>query len=346
MKYKSPYSGLDHNNAIFLATNENPYGLDPVIQQELSKLLSATNRYPMVENLELKNEIAKLYGAAPGNIVLGAGSDELLMLAALCFVDSGDNTIMAFPSFFRYKQVTELARGTCKTTTSTTFCHDLAAMRDLIDVKTKMIFICNPNNPTGTLLSAGEIEEFLQDVPKNVIVLVDEAYFDYVWPSDTKPALSLAIHQPNVLVLRSFSKFYSLAGLRIGYAIGHEDLVSRLNGIRSPYSINSIAQTAALLVLKDTQLNYRIAAENHKERLFYYHAFESLGLNYVESQANFIFVEFGPECGEIVDRLRQDNIVVRRCDIFGLPDYVRITIGTPQENRAVVSCLTQILSRE
>jgi len=344
MKYNSPYQGINSNNAIYLATNENPYELPKDIQQELSRTLSLVNRYPKVENGELKEKIASVHKIKPENIVIGAGSDELLMLIVMNYVGNSDNTIMANPSFFRYKQLTEFAGGDCRLVNCKDFYHDLDAMKKEIDEKTKIIFICNPNNPTGTMLSTDEIEVFVKNIPSHVVVVIDEAYFDYVYPRDSKSGIELINQFPNIIVLRSFSKFFALAGLRIGYAVGSEKVIKKINGIRSPYNVNSIAQSAAIMMMDNDIFNENIYSEMQNEKQFIYNAFDQVGVKYFPSQANFIFVEFGDRCEEWCAKLKEHNIVIRPCGMFGYPNYARITIGTPQENKVVVDVLIKMIS--
>lgn len=344
MQYNSPYHGIDKNNAICLATNENPYGLPKDIQNELCKLLESTNRYPNVENALLKEKIANKYSVDPQNVLIGAGSDELLMLITIKHVYKGDNTIMSDPSFFRYKDLTELAGGKCKLVKGKNFHHDLDEIRKCIDDKTKIVFICNPNNPTGTMIRAEKIEMFINTLPKGILVVVDEAYFDFVYPKDSKSSIELINRFSNLIVLRSFSKFFALAALRIGYAIANKELISVINAIRSPYNVNSIAQAAAISVLDKPGFYDNTYLEVQQEKKYYYDFFSQSGIEYIPSQANFIFVDFGEKCEELCEDLKAFNIAVRPCRMFGYPNYARITIGSPEENKRVIASLASITS--
>lgn len=347
MKYKSPYAGVEASKMICLATNENPYGTQDKIVHVLSNALKTVNRYPKVNNEKLKEMIAERYNLTKDNVVVTAGSDELIIYSALKFVDNGDNTLMATPSFFRYKQATEIAGGQCKLIESTNFCHDLAAMKENIDEKTKMVFICNPNNPTGTFLTAEEIDNFISSISSNIIVVVDEAYFDFVYPKTLKSSVSLINKHKNLIVFKSFSKYFGLAGLRIGYALGDAEIISSLNSLRSPYNVNSLAQLAAMEILKDTSFfDDTLYAEINSQREYLYEAFKKLDLEYIPSQANFVFVKFGNNCNEICEKLKVANLIVRPCAMFGYPEYVRISLGTPAENKELVDALTKIISGE
>lgn len=346
MKYKSPYKGVDTSKVICLATNENSYALSQDIQESLYKEINFTNRYPKIDNDELKQLIADRYNVKSENIIIGAGSDELITLTALKFVNNGDNTIMSDPSFFRYKDLTELAGGKCKLVKGTDFCHDLKAIEESIDDKTKIIFICNPNNPTGTFITSEEIESFVKDIPRDVIVVVDEAYFDFVYPKTNESSVKLIDKYPNVLVFRTFSKFFGLAALRIGYAIGNKNVIEGINGLRSPYNVSSLAQTAAIEVLRNSDFFDNIYYEEiNKERQYYYDSFKELDIEYIPSQANFIFAKLGKECEKWCEQLQNSNIIIRPCRMFGYAEYVRISIGNPFENKKLIEVLKTIIAK-
>lgn len=347
MKYHSPYKGLNKEEVVCLATNENPYALPASIQERLMTQISTTNRYPKVDNESLRQLIAQRHQVEAKNIVIGAGSDELITYTALKFVNPGDNTVMANPSFFRYKDLTELAGGTCKLVTGNHFCHDLGAMKESIDEHTKIVFLCNPNNPTGTFIPVEEIEAFVKEIRKDIVVVVDEAYFDYVYPKETLSSITLIQKYPNVLVFRTFSKYFALAGLRIGYAVGNEEVIAGLNAIRSPYNVNTIAQAAAIEVLKSSEyFDKTYYEEIQEERLAYYKAFNKLGTEYIQSQANFIFARLGESCEKICENLKKYNLIVRPCAMFGYPEYIRVTIGSPDENRKFLMALEEVLDKK
>lgn len=346
MKYKSPYKGVDTSKVVCLATNESSYPLSQDIQESLYKEINFTNRYPKVDNEELKQLIADRYNVKSENILIGAGSDELITLTALKFVNNGDNTIMSDPSFFRYKDLTELAGGNCRLVKGKNFCHDLKAMKDSIDAKTKIVFICNPNNPTGTFISNEEIESFVKDIPKDVIVVIDEAYFDFVYPRKLQSSVKFIDKYPNIIVFRTFSKFFALAALRIGYAVGNKDVIESVNKLRSPYNVNSLAQAAAIEVLKKSDFFDNVYYEEiEKERTYYYDSFKTLDIEYIPSQANFVFAKFGKECEKWCEELQNLNIIIRPCRMFGYPEYVRISIGNSEENKRLIEALENIVNR-
>ncbi|SFR87849.1 histidinol-phosphate transaminase [Anaeromicropila populeti] len=344
MEYKSPYKGVNQKDMVCLATNENSHGLSEKIYEEICNDLKSVNRYPKVSNGDLKQLIANRHGLMAENVVLGSGSDELILYIALKYVKPGDNTIMANPSFFRYKDVTEIAGGSCKLVDCINFEHDLETMKSQIDDKTKIVFLCNPNNPTGTFMPIEKIEDFVKDVSPEIMIVVDEAYFDFVAPRETVSAASLLEKYSNIIVLRTFSKFFALAGLRIGYAVGCEAHIKGLDAMRSPYNVNSIAQAAALKVLEHLdELTNQFYEEINTEREYYYSMLDQLNISYIPSSANFIFIKFGKDCLKMCEQLKDNGIIIRPCDMFGYPEYVRITIGTREENEKLFAALKNII---
>lgn len=344
MAYQSPYHGVNTESMLRLATNENSHPLAEKIVNELTKGLYNVNRYPNVVNDELKELIAKKHKVNKENVVISSGSDELLVLSSLKYISKGDNSIMCVPSFFRYKEATELAKGICKTVECDNFQYNLQGILDSIDDRTKIIFICNPNNPTGTFIAPHIIEDFLKKVRKDIIIVIDEAYFDFVYPEDTTSSITLINKYKNIFVLRTFSKFYGLAGLRVGYGIANINLIKDIESIRPQYNVNSIAQQAASLVLTNNNKEYyNYYLEIVNEREYYYNEFKALNLKFYSSQANFIFVHFGEKAQKWIDQLKQKGIIIRPCAMFGYPEYVRITIGTHEENQKLITVLKSII---
>lgn len=344
MKYSSPYYGVDPKKTIYLASNDNPYNIPEDIQKEIAKALNYTNRYPLVYNVELEEKISKRHGLKPDNIILGAGSDELLTLLALKYINAGDNTIMCRPSFKRYKDITEFVGGTCREIEHKNFFHDLEAMANAIDENTKIVFICNPNNPTGTLHTIDEIESFIKTIPTNVLVVVDESCFDFVFPKDTNSSIELISKYNNLIVLRTLSKYYALAGLRIGYAISNPQVIDEIDSVKSPYNVSSIAQKAAKIMLDATEFTDKYYNEVQTEKQLYYDNLKELNLEYIPSHSNYIFIKFGENCAEWCKKLKDMNVIVRNCAIFGYPEYVRISIGSNHENRYLLNVLTEMIN--
>lgn len=345
MKYQSPYLGLKSKDIVCLATNENPYPLPEIVVDKLKQYLLQANRYPKVSNEKLISLISKHIKTNPENILVSAGSDELLMLIALSYITKGSNSIMFNPSFFRYKQVTELAQGICKLINCTNFQCNLDDIYNAVDENTRVIFLCNPNNPTGELISSKKIHSFIQNIPKEVLIVIDEAYFDFVNPIDEiKSSIEIIDSASNLIVIRTFSKLFGLAGLRIGYAVANSNIISHIEKIKSPYSVNAIAQEAVISILENEMLFYKdYPNEVIREKNFLYQNFEVLKIEYIPSQANFIFVKLGERCNAIIDKLREENFIIRPCEMFGFPEYARITVGKETENRKLVELLKKVI---
>lgn len=345
MKYQSPYSGLNSKDAVCLATNENPYPLPEILVDKIIKQVYKANRYPKLKNEKLVSLIADHVGTISDNILVAAGSDELLVLLALSYIQEGKNSIMFNPSFFRYKQVTELAKGACKLVDCENFKCNLNTLIRYIDENTRVVFICNPNNPTGTFIDRKDIYSFLQNIPKDIIVVVDEAYYEFVNEKEgNQSSIGLVDEFSNLVVLRTYSKLFGMAGLRIGYSIANPIITNELEKVRSPYSVNAIAQEAAIAILENEMSFYKDYPNEVKyEREVFYNYFKELSLEYVPSEANFIFVKLGKNCNDIINKLREENIIIRPCDMFGFPQYARITIGKNSENRRLLDALKRLI---
>jgi len=341
MKYESPYA-KGSNNLVRLATNENPYNISDELKKGLLENLEHINLYPTPEDIELKKLIAQKHELAPENVVIGAGADEIISLLAFKYINSENNAIVSKHTFFRYKQLVKLAHGECKEIEEIDFKHNLDEFIKNVDEKTKMIFICNPDNPTGTIISKEEIESFISKISSDIIIVLDEAYIDYAPTNTNESRKDLIKKFPNVVILRTFSKFYRLASLRVGYGIGGEKIIKELNEFRSPYSVNAVALTAAKLVLSQPK-DEAYLREIENERSKYYEFFDKNSFKYLQSSTNFIFVSFGTNTKQICEQLREKGIIVRSCNIFGYDNYVRITIGNPEENMRLIAETERII---
>ncbi|PWC10260.1 histidinol-phosphate transaminase [Brenneria corticis] len=344
--YISPYK-KDHNGSLIkLATNENPYATHVEFVSSLEKDLFNINRYPETDSLEIKSMLGSLHGVANENIILGAGSDELITLIAMSYIAKDEYSIMSNPSFFRYKQATENVGGYCSLVNARNFNHDLELMAMAIKEETKVVFLCNPNNPTGTFIYLDEIEAFIKKVPKSVLVVVDEAYFEYVENSRNETSINLVRSHDNLIILRSFSKFYGLAGLRIGYAIAQNEIIKRLYKYKSPYSVNSLAISAVKTILPHHESYFvsQYLANFKREKKFFYQELDGLNIDYIPSQANFVFANFSEKMPSLSLFLSARNIAIRNCEMFGYPQYARITIGSESENKKLFSAIRDFLS--
>jgi histidinol-phosphate aminotransferase len=329
---------------IKLASNENPLGPSPRAVAAMQEAAAHVGLYPDAACFALTQDLARHWGVAPENLILGNGSDEILHYAGLAFLEAGDEVLTGDPSFVRYESAAVLNNASYVAVPLRDYRFDLAAMAERISARTKMVFIANPNNPTGTIVTARELERFWERVPERAVVVLDEAYFEYVESGDYPDGLKYVREGRNVIVLRTFSKIYALAGLRVGYGIGRPDLISYLHQVREPFNVISLAQVAARASLEDPDQVQRSRDNNRAGRERFYAAFRELGLRWAPTEANFVFVDLGRDCRPVYEALLRRGVIVRTGDIFGLPTHVRVTIGTPDENERFIRELQSILT--
>ncbi|HEY8500545.1 MAG TPA: histidinol-phosphate transaminase [Clostridia bacterium] len=330
---------LGLTNVIKLASNENPFGCSPKVKQAIAEGLPEINLYPDGNATLLRESLAKHHGLDPEQFVFGAGSNEIISFIAQLFLDPGDESIYPEPSFVWYDTAVKAAGATPVIIPLKDFTIDLDAMKNAITEKTRIIWICNPNNPTGTIITGAQQEEFLDAAPPNVVVALDEAYYEYAKGEDYPESVPLLKKYPNIIVLRTFSKAYGLASLRVGYGMASPEIISYLNRLRPPFNINTLAQKAAIAALEDQSFVRHAVSETKKGLLALYDAFDKLGLKYVKSHANFIWVETPYQSGEIFQMLLRKGVIVRPF----MKNWLRITAGTEEENRILVKSLEEIL---
>lgn len=334
--------GVDEVETISkLASNENPLGPSPLALAAIRKALPRLNLYPDGSGYYLKRALSGKLGLPPEQIILGNGSNEIIELIMHVFVGPGHNIIYAHPSFLVYRLMANIFGIRGIEVPLKYFTHDLKAMARAVNAETQLVFIANPNNPTGTAVLHQEIEEFLEDLPPRVITVLDEAYYEYLPDSLKFDSLSF-VNKKKAIVLRTFSKAYGLAGLRIGYGVASRDCIEVLNRVRQPFNTNSLAQAGALAALDDDK-HVRHTLEVNKKGLEQLNrGFQNLDLDYIPSFANFILVKVGPG-QEIFQQLMKRGIIVRPMDFYGLPEYLRITVGLPEENQRFLMELEKIL---
>jgi histidinol-phosphate aminotransferase len=332
---------LGIQGSIKLASNENPIGPSLRALTAIKKAVSGLSRYPDGSGYYLSQALAKKYGVELSQIVLGNGSNELIELAVRTFVQQGDEVISADPSFVVYKMITQAAGGVNVIVPLKENRHDLEAMAGRITPKTKIIFIANPNNPTGTMNTAAEMEHFMGRVPDNVIIAVDEAYCEYVTRSDYPDSLDYLKAGRTVLALRTFSKIYGLAGLRIGYGITTPELTELMNKVRQPFNTNSLGQIGALAALSDRKHVEMSIALNNEGKQFLYQSFGQLGVSYIPTETNFIMFETQLDGRELYNALLQKGVIIRPMG----GKRLRVTIGLPEENKRFAAELEQILKQ-
>jgi len=333
-------------NAIKLASNENPLPPSDRVQRVIVAALGSLNRYPDGSGFYLRQALAKRHGLTPDHIVLGNGSNELIELIVRAFLCPGEEAIVPHPSFVVYPMIVQAAGGIRVVVTLKDYRLDLEAMARAITPLTKLVFIANPNNPTGTIVTAEEVEAFMARVPQHTIVVFDEAYWEFAQGPDFPDTPAYMRQGRKVVILRTFSKAASLAGLRVGYGVAEADAISLMHRIRQPFNVNSLAQVAARAALEDDAHILECLRMNEAGRHFLYDEFTSLGLKYVPSRANFIFVDVGRSANDIYQRLLHEGVIVRPMTSFGLETALRITVGTPEENRRLVKSLRKSLEAQ
>ncbi len=330
---------LGITGSIKLASNENPLGPSPKAIAAIKRTLEGLNRYPDGSGFHLCQALAKKYGVEPGRIILGNGSNELIELLVRTFVQAGDEVISAAPSFVVYPMITQAAGGANVVVPCRDYRHDLDAMAERITQHTKIVFIANPNNPTGTMNTKDEMERFMSRVPDHVIVAVDEAYCEYVTHAEYPDSLDILKEGGNVVVLRTFSKIYGLAGLRIGYAITTTEIAELLNKVRQPFNTNALAQIGAVAALADRKHVEKSIANNNEGRQFLHQSFGRLGISYIPTETNFIFFETALDGRELYTALLKQGVIIRPMG----GKKLRVTIGLPEENKRFVDELEKIV---
>jgi len=302
------------NDVIKLASNENPLGPSSKALAAIEKALPNLNLYPDGQSYYLRHALAEYLGVEPEQVTVGNGVDGIIMRTCLAYLEDESEVIVSHSSFPVYDIFTHVMRATLIKTPLKNHCLDLEAMAGAISDRTRLIFVCNPNNPTGTIVTAAEVDAFMRKVPDYVLVVFDEAYYELV-ASDEYPDTFQYIQEgrDNVMIMRTFSKVYGVAGIRLGYAMAMPEILAPLNRIKGPFAVNLLAQAAGVAALEDEAFLKKSVAANHEGRLFLYREFERLGLRYVESHTNFILVEIGLQAATVQQRLLEKGVIVRPC---------------------------------
>jgi histidinol-phosphate aminotransferase len=336
---------LGIKGSIKLASNENPFGPSKKALEAIYKALLKLNRYPDGSCYYLKNKLSAHLGVPPESILPGNGSNEIIDLLVRTFLSRGDEAIMGDPCFAVYPIVVRATGGKAIKVPLKELAFDLEAMAKRITKKTKLVFIDNPNNPTGTMVTAGELREFMGSVPEETIVCIDEAYFEFATSPDFPDSLEYVRDGRAAVVLRTFSKTHGLAGLRIGYGVSHPEIIDYMNRVRQPFNVNSLAQVAAIAALEDTE-HLRMSQENNSSGLKYLFG-ELKRLNYecVPTEANFFLVKVG-DGRAVYDALLAKGVIVRSMHGFGLGEYIRVTVGLPEENRRFIEAFKDVVSQK
>ena len=334
--------GLAESAIVKLASNENPLGVSPKAMTAMRTALDDIARYPDGNGFVLKDAISRKFKVDHAQIVLGNGSNDVLELAARAFLAPGDAAVFSQYAFAVYPLVTQAVGAIGITVPARDFGHDLVAMLGAVTPNTRMVFIANPNNPTGTLLGKDELLEFLQEVPANVLVVLDEAYDEYLPDEQKSKAIAWLAAFPNLIVTRTFSKAYGLAGLRVGFALAHADVADIINRVRQPFNVNSMALVAAAAALEDDDFVRRTYELNAAGMQQITEGLSRLGLKFIPSSGNFVSFRTG-DAAASYQRLLQNGVIVRPVAGYGMPEYLRVSIGLESENARFLCALEEVL---
>jgi histidinol-phosphate aminotransferase len=339
--------GLDEARIVKLASNENPLGMPESAKTAMAQAASELGRYPDANGFELKAALAARYDVPADWITLGNGSNDILELAAHAFVEKSQSVVYAQYSFAVYALATQGIGARAIVVPAVKYGHDLDAMLAAISDDTRLVFVANPNNPTGTFIDGPTIEAFLAKVPRHVAVVLDEAYTEYLSADQRYDSIAWVRRYPNLLVSRTFSKAFGLAGLRVGFAIAQPELTDLMNRLRQPFNVNTLAQAAAIAALNDKPFLQKSAELNAQGYRRLTDAFDRLGLEYVPSHGNFVLVRVGNDDGagnRVNLELLKQGVIVRPVGNYGLPQWLRVTIGLPEENDAFIAALEKTLA--
>lgn len=335
--------GLNEADIVKLASNENPLGVSPKAQLAMEEALSDIARYPDGNSYALRDAVANKFKVAHNQIVFGNGSNDILELSARAFLTLGDEAIYSQHAFAVYPLVTQALGAKGVVVPAIAYEHDLDGFLSAITAKTRMIFVANPNNPTGTLIAKDVLKIFLSKVPKNILVVLDEAYDEYLSVNNKSEAIDWLDNFSNLIISRTFSKAYGLAGLRIGFGLMHTNIADILNRIRQPFNVNTVAQAAAVASLADDEFVERSYALNQAGMVQLTQGLSSLGLAYITSYANFVSFKID-DAARVNQLLLQNGVIVRAIANYGMSDYLRVSIGLFAENARFLSVLKKIMN--
>ncbi len=337
---------LGITGAIKLASNENPLGPSPKAVEAMRRALGGLHRYPDGAGYELRQALARRFGVRFSQTAIGNGSDEIIEFLARAFIRPGLEAVAAAPSFLMYSKLVQVAGGRLREVPLKDFRIDLEAMLRAVTPRTRLVFVNNPDNPAGTALTRDELADFLEAVPPGVLVVLDEAYIDFATDPQVARGEDFLEHHTPVVVMRTFSKSAGLAGLRIGYALAPEEVIAAFDRVRQPFNTSTLAQVGALAALEDTDFLERTRRLVQEGLAAFYACFQELGLFYVPSQANFVLVRIGPRAGQVAQALLRRGVIVRHMGSYRLPEFLRISVGLPEENDRFIRELRAVLAGE
>ena len=338
--------GID--DVIKLASNENPLGVSPKALKAIREAASQAHLYPDAASYDLRSAISAHFGVSIDEVAVGNGADDLILQISMAYLEDEDEVVISRSSFPIYDSYAAAMRAKIvKTPLASGYRIDLDAMADAITDRTKLVVACNPNNPTGTIVTAGALDTFVRCIPEKVLIVVDEAYIEMV-DSDFFPDALQYVREgrPNLVVLRTFSKVYGLAGIRLGYAFAEPATIAALLRVKMIFNVSVVAQAAGIAALQDAEFLRRSVEANRVGRDRLCRGFDRLGLEYAESHTNFVLVRIGARATRIQEGLLKKGIIVRPCTAYDLPEYLRISIGTPEQNDRLLDALEALLSSD
>lgn len=330
-------------DVIKLASNENPLGPSPKAIAAIERALPGLNVYPDGAGHQVRQALAKYLDIDPNWIAVANGADGLILETCMAYLEEGVEVVTSRSSFPIYDLFTHAMRATLVKTDTLEYGLDLEAMASAINERTRLVFLCNPNNPTGTMVGQGAVDDFLAKVPPAVLVVLDEAYYHFAGSGMPDGLRYVREGRENVVVFRTFSKAYGLAGIRLGYGVGHPEVLASLNRVKEPFAVNLLAQVAGIAALEDDEFLNRTLTTNEEGRQYFYRQFQRLGLFYVPSHTNFVLVRLGPKAAEAANLLMRRGVIVRPCAAYELPHFLRITVGTLAQNERLVAALEEIV---
>ncbi|MCG8687901.1 MAG: histidinol-phosphate transaminase [Desulfobacterales bacterium] len=332
-------------NAVKLASNENPFGFSPRVSEAVEKQMAEMNRYPEPVPHSLCKKIAEKFNVHMDNLVVGNGSDDIIALLAHGFLNPGDEALMPLPSFLMYEISVKTAKGVPVMVPLTDFTTNLDGLVSAVTPKTRMVFVTNPFNPTGAVITEEEFKEFAKKLPENVLIIVDEAYIEFVRDESVYNSLKKPLTDPRIVTLRTFSKAYGLAGFRIGYGVMDTQVAEILNRIRQPFNVNALAQAASEAAFEDTDFLAKSIAGTHEGIDYLTQELTGMGFDVLPTQSNFLMVDIKTPAKEVFEKMLKQGVVVRSMASYGFDTFLRINAGTPDENKTCITALKKVMER-
>ena len=336
---------LGLKEVIKLASNETSIGPSPLAVEAIKKEIENINLYPEGSSRALREKLAHKLKIDQEMIIVGNGADNIIDLVGMAFINEGDGVITGEITFPAYETITKIMGGKLILVKLKDFRFELEGIVQRINEKTKIIFLCNPNNPTGTIVDKKAVDKFIKQVPENVVVVFDEAYYDYVEDKNYLSGLPYILEGKNVIVIRTFSKIAGIAGIRVGYGIAKPELIGYLRCVVSPFPVNRLAQVAALASLDDEEHYRKVLKTNQKGKRYLYRELKKLGFFYVPTETNFIFLDLKEDSEIVFEKLLKKGVIIRPGKIYGCPNFIRVTIGTTYENQKFILALKEVIDK-